>query len=204
MYRDIPEALRELFEPVIADHQCELVDVEQVSGGPAGLLRIVIDNPTGDGRVSIERCADVSREIETLLDASDAIPGQYKLEVSSPGLDRVLGREKDVLAAVGQLVKMVARRPLDGRRRFKGRLIAFEDDVARLEMDDATEALVPFAEIEKANIVYEFTAADFGSEADEKKSAKGAKSTKKTARKSGKKKTGTGGRGRPNRRERRG
>jgi ribosome maturation factor RimP len=95
IYRDIPEDLRALIEPVVHEHGCELVDVEVARGQGKGLLRIVVDTPQADGRVPIERCVAISREVETLLDAADAMPGAYQLEVSSPGLDRVLAREKD-------------------------------------------------------------------------------------------------------------
>ena len=61
MYRDIPEDLRGLIEPVVTDHDCELVDVEVVRGSGPGLLRVTIDNRQGDGRVAVERCAEVSR-----------------------------------------------------------------------------------------------------------------------------------------------
>ena len=132
MYRDIPEDLRGLIEPVVTDHDCELVDVEVVRGSGPGLLRVTIDNGQGDGRVAVERCAEVSREIATQLDAADAMSGSYRLEVSSPGLDRTLAREKDFVAACGSEVKVRTRRPLDGRRRFKGVLVDFREGVARI------------------------------------------------------------------------
>ncbi len=128
------------------------------SGG--GLLRITIDSPAGDGRVPIERCVEISREVETLLDAADAMPGAYRLEVSSPGLDRLLGREKDFTAAIGQEVKLRTRRPIEGRKRFRGRLRGLDDGVVRIEVD-GEEALVPFDEVEKANTIYAFSSADF-------------------------------------------
>jgi ribosome maturation factor RimP len=160
MYRDIPEDLRQLIEPVVEDAGLELVDVLVTRGRSPWLLRVTIDTPQGDGRVSVERCAEVSREIGTQLDVADAIPASYRLEVSSPGLDRVLAREKDFVAACGSEVQLETRRPLDGRRRFRGRLLGFEAGVARLALD-AGEVGVPFDEVAKARIVYEFTRADF-------------------------------------------
>jgi ribosome maturation factor RimP len=165
VYQDIPEDLRRLIEPVVADHGCELVDVESVtSSSRTGVLRITVDRTEGDGRVPVESCAGISREIGTQLDANDAIPGSYNLEVSSPGLDRRLAREKDFVAACGQQIKLKTRRPVGGRRKFKGRLIEFSDGIAVLSIDGGAdgEALrIPFAEIEKANSMYEFTNADF-------------------------------------------
>ncbi len=161
MYRDIPEDLRRLIEPVVEDHGCELVDVEsQFGSSRSGLLRVTIDRKEGDGRVAVERCAEISREIGTQLDAHDAIPGAYNLEVSSPGLDRVLAREKDFAAARGQQIKLKTRRPIAGRRRFKGRLIDFRDEIARLQVD-GEEFEIPFRDVEKANTMYAFSSADF-------------------------------------------
>ena len=68
IYSDIPEALCALIEPVVEEHDCELVDVEVAKNRGTGLLRITVDNPSGDGRVAIERCVAISREVETLLD----------------------------------------------------------------------------------------------------------------------------------------
>lgn len=177
IYRDIPEALRNLIEPVVIEHGCELVDVDIAQNGGQfkgrGLLRITVDSPNGDGRVPIERCVAISREVETLLDATESMPGAYQLEVSSPGLDRVLGREKDFIAAVGQEVKLRTGRPIDGRKRFRGQLLAVDrfqgshgseetEATAILKLRvDGKEALVPLDEVERANTIYEFTSADF-------------------------------------------
>lgn len=160
IYRDIPDPLRALIEPVVDEHGCELVDVELTRGQGRGLLRIVVDTPALDGRVPIERCVAISREVETLLDAGDVMPGAYQLEVSSPGLDRVLSREKDFRAACGREIKLRTRRPVEGRKRYRGRLLAFEQGALKMEVD-GEEALIPFDEVEKANTVYEFTSADF-------------------------------------------
>ena len=161
MYRDIPADLRALIEPIASDHGCELVDAEVQRGRP-GMLRIIVDNENGDGRVPVGSLARLSREIETQLDAADYMAGSYRLEVTSPGLDRVLGRERDfaAAAATGSEVKIRTRRPQGGRRRFKGVLIAFEDGTVRLD-SDGEEIAIAFDEIEKANTVYKFSSADF-------------------------------------------
>lgn len=168
MYRDIPEDLRGLIEPVVEDHGCELVNVETVHGAGPTLLRITIDSPSGDGRVPVDRLAAVSREVETHMDTADASSGSsgslssgsYRLEVSSPGLDRMLAREKDFVAACGSEIKLKTRRPLDGRRRFRGELVDFRDGVAVIAVD-GDEMQVPFADVEKANTIYSFSSADF-------------------------------------------
>ena len=160
MYRDIPEELLALIEPVVEDHGLELVDVERSGGRAPRRLRVIVDNSEGDGRVLVDLCAVVSREIETHLDAANAMEGAYTLEVCSPGLDRVLSRPKDFAAARGREVKLETRRPLDGRRRFRGRLESFEADVLRLRVD-GQPVDIPFAEVSRAQTVYEFTRDDF-------------------------------------------
>jgi ribosome maturation factor RimP len=160
VYHDIPKRLRELIEPVVESHGLELVDADFRSGRGPALLRVTIDTPEGDGRVSVERCAAVSRELGTQLDAVDAIPSRYRLEVSSPGLDRILAREKDFRAACGREVKIETRRPLDGRRRFRGQLLGFEAGVARVAVD-GNPVDIPLTEVARAHAVYQFSRDDF-------------------------------------------
>lgn len=175
IYRDIPEELRELIEPVVLEHECELVDIDVARNRGQGLLRVTVDSPASDGRVPIENCVAISREVETLLDAADTMPGAYQLEVSSPGLDRLLGREKDFLAAVGLTVKLRTRRPIEGRKRFRGRLLSAEVEPGAPEIEvklevDGVDVSIPFDEIEKANSIYEFSSTDFGKGSEEKTS----------------------------------
>jgi len=160
VYRDIPEDLRLLVEPIVDDLGCELVDVVIRQGGTEGLIRIVIDQVSGDGRVSIKNIESISREVGIQLDASGYMKGNYKLEVSSPGLDRILAREKDFVAAVGTKVSLQTRRPIESRKRFKGILKGFESGVARLEVESG-EVQIPFGEVEKANSIYQFSRDDF-------------------------------------------
>jgi ribosome maturation factor RimP len=126
-----------------------------------------VDTPEGDGRVSVERCAEASREIGSALDAADAIPNRYLLEVSSPGLDRPLTRERDFVAAAaaGAEVKIETRAPLEGRRHFRGALSRFEADTAHVAVDGRPYA-IPFAQVAKANVVYRFSRADFAARRD--------------------------------------
>jgi ribosome maturation factor RimP len=163
MYREIPAELRALIEPVVGAHGLELVDVELTGAAGGRLLRVTVDTPAADGRVSIERCAELSRELGTHLDAAEALAGAYRLEVSSPGLDRLLGREKDFASVLGREVRLETRHPLDGRRRFRGRLVAFDGGVARVEVD-GREFAIPFDEVARARAVYEFSRADFARE----------------------------------------
>jgi ribosome maturation factor RimP len=166
VYRDISDELRQLIEPIVDDQGCELVDVRIVQGGGSGTMHVIVDSREGDGRVAVQCCAEISRELETHLDASDVMRTAYRLEVSSPGLDRVMAREKDFAAACGLEVKIQTRRPLNGRRRFKGVLVDFSDGLASVRVDGETEQ-IPFDEIEKANTIYQFSREDFAARSAE-------------------------------------
>jgi len=137
-----------------------LVDVEVAKNRGMGLVRITVDHPSGDGRVEIERCVAISREVETLLDAADQMMGAYKLEVTSPGLDRVLGRDRDFVAVIGHEIKLRVGRPIEGRKRFRGQLVSFESGALNMKVDGGS-VLIPIEDVEKANLIYEFTSADF-------------------------------------------
>lgn len=147
-------------EPIVADHGLELVDVEFTRGRPPWRLRVIIDTHAGDGRVPVDACAGVSRELATHLDAGDVMSAVYNLEVSSPGFDRVLAREKDFLAARGAEVKVKTRRAIAGRSRFRGELVRFEDGIAAVRVD-GEDVEIPFCDVAKASRVYEFTREDF-------------------------------------------
>ena len=164
MYRDIPEELRNLIEPVVVDAGFELVDVMLRRGSSPWLLRVTVDTNSGDGRVPLDRCAAVSREVATQLDVADVIESSYKLEVSSPGLNRVLAREVDFARAVGSEVAIETRRPLDGRKRFRGRLLAADEGALRVAVD-GNEFCIPFSDVAKAKTIYEFSSADFTGDA---------------------------------------
>jgi ribosome maturation factor RimP len=160
VYQDIPEELRALIEPVVDGTGYELVDAQLARGGKPWTLRITIDTPEGDGRVPVDACASISREIGSQLDVADTIQANYRLEVSSPGLDRPLTREKDFASACGSEVHVETRQPISGRRRFRGVLLRFEADVAAIEVD-GNEVEISFADVSKAKMVYQFSRADF-------------------------------------------
>jgi ribosome maturation factor RimP len=149
-----------LIEPIVDECSCELVDVVVQRSASEGLVRIVIDHVNGDGRVSIGNIESVSREVEVQFEAADFMNGRYRLEVTSPGLDRTLAREKDFIAAMGLQVRLQTKRPIESRKRFKGKLTGFENGIAHLEIDNA-EVQIPFAEVEKANSIYQFSREDF-------------------------------------------
>ncbi|WP_405223756.1 ribosome maturation factor RimP [Lentisalinibacter sediminis] len=144
------DEIRQLLEPTLATMGYELVDLEARIGGK-GLLRLYIDKPEG---VSLEDCERVSHQVSGVLDVEDPIPGEYVLEVSSPGLDRPLKRPEHFERFVGSEAKVALRVPLDGRRRFRGTLEGVEDGYVAMRVDGELYRL-RIADIDKARLVPE-------------------------------------------------
>jgi len=126
--------VRAIAERVAASLGVEVVEVELRGGGKSRMLRIFIDKPAG---VTHEDCASVSREVGTILDVEDAVPGSYTLEVSSPGLDRKLEKAADFARFTGSLVKLMTREPVHNNRHFEGRLEAFDGNRLTLDLNAA-------------------------------------------------------------------
>lgn len=150
VYHDIPRDLLAVIEPVALAHGLEIVDAAVGKGPGRSRVELTLDTPAGDGRVTVDECAAVSREVGHALDATDVIHGSYLLEVTSPGVDRRLGREVDFERCVGRRVSVETHDPRDGRRRFKGELISFDGISARVDTD-AGPFDIPFATIRRAN-----------------------------------------------------
>jgi ribosome maturation factor RimP len=158
------DQVRAIAERVAASLGLEVVEIELRGGGKGRMLRIFIDKPAG---VTHEDCANVSREVSTILDVEDAMPGgSYLLEVSSPGLDRKLFRPADFERFQGSRVKLTTRDPVNGNRHFEGRLEHFEGGRLTLDLADARRKFRPkdtavqkleieLANVEKANLVPE-------------------------------------------------
>src|SRR5207244_1821567 len=129
------DRVREIAERVGASTGLEIVEVELRGRGKARMLRIFIDKPGG---VTHEDCANLSREVGTILDVEDVIPGaSYLLEVSSPGLDRKLIRPADYERFTGSRVKLTTHNPVNGNRHFEGRLESFQQGRLTLDMNAA-------------------------------------------------------------------
>ena len=152
MTESLLKEIERLIEPVLAEMGIDLVDMEYRSGQGRRVLRIYADRPTG---INLDDCAMVSREIGSLLDVKDLLQQHYVLEVSSPGLNRPLKREKDFLRAIGQKVKVKTAVPLKGRRNFSGVLQSFENGTLQLKLDD-TVILIPEESVNKANLEFDF------------------------------------------------
>lgn len=157
----IPQRVQGLLFPILEELALELVDVEFKREGRDWFLRIFIDKPGG---VTLDDCADVSRQLGAVLDVEDAIETSYRLEVSSPGLDRPLKTARDFERFKGSTVKIKTFEMLDpdgrGHRRktFVGELLGFEGDRVRIRQTDKKDGVVelPLAGIAKANLELDF------------------------------------------------
>lgn len=147
------DALMRLLEPAVEALRFELVDLEFVQAGGGSVLRLYIDaapREPGPG-VSVDDCARVSHAVGKLLEAADPIKGRYSLEVSSPGVDRVLRKQAHFARFVGARVFVELRLPQDGRRRLLGGLRAVTDEAIVVEVD-GREYRVPFERIQRARL----------------------------------------------------
>ena len=141
-----------LIEPILNEMGFELVDIEYLSEHGRWVLRIFVDSEDG---ITLDDCARVSNEIGDLIDVNDIFEHEYVLEVSSPGLNRPLKKEKDFLKAVGKKVKVKMINPVKERRNFTGYLKAFQDGMLYIEVRNELISL-PLRDVKKANLVYEF------------------------------------------------
>ncbi|HEX5787215.1 MAG TPA: ribosome maturation factor RimP [Woeseiaceae bacterium] len=145
------DELRALLEPTVERLGYELTDLDARLSGATGALRLFIDRPEG---VGLADCEKVSRAVSALLDVEDPIPGHYDLEVSSPGLDRKLTKPAHFQRFTGETVKVQMRFPIDGRRRFRGRLLESDENNIVLDVDGTKHSL-PLATIDSARLVPE-------------------------------------------------
>jgi ribosome maturation factor RimP len=155
---DICSQVRALVRPIIDSMCLELVDVEFKRTGREAVLRLFIDR---EGGVTLDDCADVSRELSTLLDVEDIIPCEYNLEVSSPGLDRPLKSEADYERFSGRLIKVRTYEPYQDdagnkRKTFLGQLEGLRDGNVVMSLTEGQTASIPLERIAKAHLEFEF------------------------------------------------
>ncbi len=142
-------------EPVIEQLGYRLVRVK-VSAAEGCTVQIMAERP--DGTMVVEDCEAISRALSPVLDMADPVDRAYRLEISSPGIDRPLVRKSDFERYAGHLVKIETEVPIGGRKRFRGQLLGTEGEAARIRRDDATESeeadvLLPILEISEAKLV---------------------------------------------------
>ena len=141
-------------EPVIEGLGYRLVRV-RISGLAGCTVQIMAERP--DGTMTIEDCEAVSRALSPVFDVEDPIDRAYRLEISSPGLDRPLVRRSDFSRYAGHVVKVEMAAPIDGRRRFRGVLLGVEGDASRIRRDDAAaedaDVVLPIDDMAEARLV---------------------------------------------------
>ena len=142
------QQITDLLDTTVAALGFELWGVEYLSQGRHSTLRVYIDAENG---ITVEDCARVSEQVGSVLDVEDPINGEYTLEVSSPGMDRLLFRLEQYPAYVGETVELRLRTPFEGRRKFKGLLTGIEGEDVVIRVDDH-EYLLPHSAIDKARI----------------------------------------------------
>lgn len=144
--------LNAMIQPLVEDLGYEFVGLEYSANPKNSALVLYIDRPEG---IRVEDCETVSREVAALLDVENPIQGHYNLEVSSPGLDRPLFTLEQFERFSGERVQLTAFAPVDGRRRFKGRILGAAEGTVRLEQDGA-EVSLEFGNIAKARLVPDY------------------------------------------------
>jgi ribosome maturation factor RimP len=144
--------IRELAEPVCASCGVDLYLVEAWPNRPHSLVRVLID---AIGGVTIDDCTNVSRKLSAVLDVEDPLPGSYRLEVSSPGIERPLRGLDDARRHVGQRIHVETNAPVQNRRRFTGNLQEVESSALVVEVD-GTAYRLPADQVRKAHLVHDF------------------------------------------------
>ncbi len=142
------KALEPLIAPIVTDLGFDLVRVAMIGGRT---LQVMAEDPA-TRQLTIDQCVTLSRRISAMLDDVDPIAHEYSLEVSSPGIDRPLTRRQDYADWAGHEAKLTTVEPIDGRKRFQGRIVALENDMVRIALD-AGEKLLPLAAIASAKLV---------------------------------------------------
>ncbi|MFU2114537.1 ribosome maturation factor RimP [[Pasteurella] aerogenes] len=148
----LEEKLQDLLQGSVEDLGCELWGIECQRAGRFLTVRLYIDKDSG---VTVDDCADVSRQVSAILDVEDPIADKYNLEVSSPGLDRPLFTLSQFERFVGEEIAVHLRIPVQDRRKWQGKLEKIENDMLTLIVDGQPQVLV-FGNVQKANVIAKF------------------------------------------------
>lgn len=153
----VTELVEEMVTPILAELHLELVDVEYVKEGPNWFLRVSIDKESG---VDIDECAAVSEKLSEKLDEVDPITENYFLEVSSPGAERPLKKDKDFERAIGKNVFVKTYEPIDNEKAFEGTLTSFDGTSLSVEIKIKTRkktVVIPYEKVAKARLAVTFS-----------------------------------------------
>ncbi len=150
----VEQRVSEIVDRVGEPEGIAAVDVELLGGGRHRVLRIYIDKPSG---VTLADCEAVSHRVGEILDAEDVVPGEsYRLEVSSPGIERRLSKPQHFERCLGQRARVVLRAPVENQRRWEGTLTDVSDGVVTLEPAPGKSIRFAIEQIEKANLKFEW------------------------------------------------
>ncbi len=141
-----------LLTPAVEIEDCGIWGVEYLAQGKYSKLKLFIDRDEG---VSVDRCARVSRRVSDVLDVEDVLTGTYTLEVSSPGMDRILFKPEQYESCVGEQIEVRLNYPVDGTKRIVGVLVGVEDGEAIVRVDE-NEYLLPLENVQRARVVPRF------------------------------------------------
>jgi ribosome maturation factor RimP len=139
-----------LAEPVLASLGFRLVRV-RISGFAGCTVQIMAERP--DGTMSIDNCETVSRALSPVFDVADPIEASYRLEISSPGIDRPLVRRSDFDRYAGHVAQIEMQVPIDGRKRFRGELRGTDGECARIRCDETNDILLRIDDMAEARLV---------------------------------------------------
>jgi ribosome maturation factor RimP len=147
----------DLIEPILGEMGFELVDIEYLSERGRWVLRIYAEriDVSLHGGITIDECARISSEIGDLIEVKNVIDHEFILEVSSPGLNRPIRKEKDFIRALGSKIQLRTTDFIEGRRNYTGRLLGFHDRTLHLESDNKL-FIIPLDRVEKAHTVFDF------------------------------------------------
>jgi len=151
--QEVVSKVEEIAQRVAASDGIEVVEVELKGGGKNRLLRISIDKPAG---VTHADCELVSQQVGTILDVEDVVPGQYTLEVSSPGVERKLLKPQDYARFQGKKAKVVLHEPVENQRRWEGTLAGFSEGMITLEPAPGKSVQFGIGNVERANLKFEW------------------------------------------------
>lgn len=144
------EKIEGLLLPTIHAMGFELVQIKMLEGNKSKLLQIMAERP--DGSMNVDDCAQISHQVSAILDVEDAIPGEYRLEVSSPGIDRPLVKHADYEKYMGHAAKIELSLPVNGRKRFTGIMKTLVGDTLTIEVDGQPVAL-ELSDVQHAKLV---------------------------------------------------
>lgn len=151
---DTMEEIRRLLEPILESMGLSLWDMDFQKHGPQWLLRIFIDREPGG--VTLDDCESVSRDLSATLDVEDIVPHAYRLEVSSPGLDRSLTKPEHFVRFAGHMIKVKTYQPINGQKVLRGTLRGLEGATVGIESETGGLLHIALSDIAKATLEVEF------------------------------------------------